>query len=146
MRQGIANYAEIESEFAKAMADIAEVLLRVKLNAELYQTDHIKAAISALYVHILLFLRQVASWLNRSKTRKMISAIRNPFKLGLKTTVDEVKRCAMILDAAADSASKAEMRSMHVLMQAVFSELSGMQTKFDALSTSLDDKLEMVTC
>lgn len=125
------------------MADIAEILLRVKLSAELYQTDHIRAAISALYAHILLFFKQLASWLNRSKTRKIISAIRSPFKLGLKTSVDEVKRCALILDAAADLASKSEMRSMHVLMHAVFDQLASMQAKFDDLSTSLDKRLEV---
>lgn len=128
------------------MVDIAEVLPRAKLDAELYQTDHTRAVISTLYAHILLFFKQTISWFNLSRTRKIMSAILNPFKLGLKTTVDEVKRCAMILDIVADSASKAEIRSMHVLMQAVFKELENMRTKFDVLSTSLDAKLEVVAC
>lgn len=128
------------------MVDIAEVLPRAKLNAELYQTDHVRAAISTLYAHILLFLRHTISWFNLSRTRKIISSILNPFKLGLKTTVDEVKRCATVLDAAADSASKAEMRTMHVLMHEIFGELTNMRTRFESLSTSLNDRLEVAAC
>lgn len=140
--QVIANNAEIVSELTKAMVDIAEVLPRAKLNAELYQTHHIKAAISALYARILLFFRQLISWYNLPRARKLASVIFKPFKLELKNAVDEVKRCAMVLDAAANVAHKAETRSMHVSVQELFLELKTMRTRFD----SLDRKLDMAIC
>lgn len=133
-------------EFAKAVTDIAEVLPRVKLNAQLYQTDRIKANISKLYAYILLFFKQILSWYQLSRTQKAISAFLNPFKLRLKTTVDEVKRCGSILDAAADSASRAETRSIHVLVQDMCGKITDVETRIDNLSTSLTDKLEVIAC
>lgn len=140
------NHAELVSEFSKALTDVGEVLPRAKLNSTLYQTDMMRDAVVGLYRHILLFLKKALKWYQLSPASRAISAIINPFKTDLKNTVDEVKKCAAVMEAVAGYSMKAELRDTHSLVRVINNHINDMETRFrEALTTMtavMDQKLQ----
>lgn len=144
--QGIINHAELVTEFARAITDVGEVLPRAKLNSRLYQTEMMKDAVVGLYRHILLFLKKAMKWYQLSPTSRAFSAIMNPFKTDLKSTVDEVKKCAILMEDVAGYSMKAELRDTHSLVRVVNNHINDMEIRFrDSLATmraDMDQKLQ----
>lgn len=146
--QGIINHAELVAEFARAITEVGEVLPRAKLNSRLYQTEIMKDAVVGLYRHILLFLKKAMKWYQLSTTGRAISAIMKPFKTDLKSTIDEVTKCATIMEAVARDSMKAELRDTHSLVQVVNNRINDMEIRFtDSLATmraDMDQKLQVL--
>lgn len=140
--QGIINHAELVAEFAKALTDVGEVLPRAKLNAKLYQTDMMKEAVVGLYRHILLFLQKALEWYQFSPGRRAVSAIIRPFKTDLKNTIDEVKRCATVMEAVAGSCMKAELRDTHSMVRKFNNHINDMEARFTEPLATLTAKMD----
>jgi hypothetical protein len=117
LTQGVLNHAELVVELSKALTAIAEVLPRIKLDGSLYPTDYMKAAISRVYAHIILFLQQAVTWYTAGTARRIASSFFKPYSLSYKDTVDEIKKCTESVDAIASSAARAEMRDLSITIQ-----------------------------
>jgi hypothetical protein len=115
--QGVLNHAELVVELSKALTGIAEVLPRIRLDGSLYPTDYMKAAISRVYAHIILFLQKAVTWYTMSTARRIASSLFKPYSLSYKDTVDEIKKCTESVDAIASSAARAEMRDLSITIQ-----------------------------
>jgi hypothetical protein len=108
---------------AKTLAQIAVVLPRIQLTASLYQTDAMADAIGQLYLHIIVFFEKSFKFYKKSRFSRAMAALGNPYALDFKTTVEDIDRQSRLLDQMADSAMKAELRDIHTLTYATFSQI-----------------------
>lgn len=156
--QGILNHAKLVVELSKALIRIGDVLPRTKLSAELYQTEHMKEAISRLYAHILLFFQQAVKWWNMGPAKKAVSVILKPFELDYKDTVEQIRICAKTVDDIANAAARAEVRDINIILQLqgkklqereaslqqTYEKLHDMQIQLRDVQTRIDNKVQSV--
>ena len=110
-------------EISKTISQIADVLPRADLSANLYPTPRMKAAVAQLYAKILHFVRDAVKWYKKSKLAHSVSAVFKPYELSFKTIVEEISRASRRVDQEASAASKAEIRELHIKLQQ-FAQLS----------------------
>jgi hypothetical protein len=108
------NHGELVIQFSKALAHIGEVLPRQQLNAALFPTTRMKEAISLLYAHIIKFLQQAVKWYQMGPASRAFFAVRKPFDLDLKNTIENISACSKTIDQIAVAANMAELRDVHI--------------------------------
>jgi hypothetical protein len=131
-------------QLSKALARIGDALQQAKLNAELYQTYHMKNAISRLYAHIILFLQQAIKWYSMSSAQRAVSSIFKPFELHYQDTVDEIKLCAQTVNDIAGMASRAELRDIHINIQRHHQQLQERDDKLLEMQVQLKEMHEKI--
>jgi hypothetical protein len=112
--QGILNHAELVVKLSRALANIADVLPRIKLDGALYPTEHMKQAISRVYAHIILFLQKAVKWYTRSTAYRAISALLKPYDLTYKDTIEQIRACTDAVNEIANTAARAETRALSI--------------------------------
>jgi hypothetical protein len=118
--KGILNHGELVLEFSRALAQIGEVLPRQEFTAALYPTPRMRDALTMLYAHVMKFLLRAVKWYQMGPAGRAFTAIRKPFDLDLKDIVEQVRLCSERIEKIASTASKAELRDVHL-------KVSGMQ-------------------
>lgn len=151
LRQAIINHGSLVAQLSQALVAIAGVLPRARITAELYQTDEMKGAVSSLYAHVILFLKQALKWYQVGPARRALTAIFKPFELNYKSVLDAVEQCAQTIDKIASLSVKFEIReikdvSSHHASQLVRIEdrLHSMQRQFGAAQVSLNSEIAKV--
>lgn len=139
LTKGILNHGELVIEYSKALVQIGEVLPRQELNAALFPTPHMKDAISRLYAHILKFLLRAVKWYQMSPAGRAFSAIRKPFDLDLKDIVEQVWLCSERIEKIASTASKAELRDVHLKISGIQSNMDDAKVNMSAMQSSMGD-------
>ncbi|KAI1131334.1 hypothetical protein F5Y10DRAFT_74044 [Nemania abortiva] len=134
---GIMNHAQLVAEFSRALAEIGDILPQTTLNAKLYANDHMRDAVAHLYVHLLQFVRLAIKWYRRGPAGRAISAIFKPFELSYKGTIDEIQRCANIIQNIAAGRARMEIRDMHVLLQLQGQRLTDIEKNLGKISDSV---------
>jgi hypothetical protein len=105
------------TELSRALASIAEVLPRIRLEGSLYPTDYMKDAISRVYAYIILFLQKAVKWYTMGAARRAVSSLFKPYSLSYKDTVDQIKICTEAVNAIASAASRAEVRDINITIE-----------------------------
>ena len=82
-----------------------------------------KAEISRLYAHIILFFQKAVKWYNMGSARRAISSILHPFELEYQDTVEEIRLCSQTVDDIANAAGRAELRDVHITIQTLQQQL-----------------------
>jgi hypothetical protein len=111
------NYEELLTQIAKTLTRIADVLPRSDLTAILYPTERVKEAVAQLYAHIIKFIQFAVRWYKKGKIAHSIAAILQPFQISCKDIVEGIAECSRRVDSLASSASKAELRDLHITVQ-----------------------------
>ncbi|KAI1876814.1 uncharacterized protein JN550_000886 [Neoarthrinium moseri] len=135
--QAIINHEELLAEFARAIANIANVLPRTKFLCELYPTKEMQEAIASVYTKILDFVLESVKWYKKSKLQHALSAVVSPYKLSFKNIVDEIAERSRCVDDLANAAFKAELRDVHLEVRTLRSEMSYMQNHFLSMNQTL---------
>ncbi|RAR04552.1 hypothetical protein DDE82_004509 [Stemphylium lycopersici] len=112
---GIINRANLVQKLLQALIAIGDVLPRLDLSAELYQTEYMEAALSRLYAYIMLFFRLCVRWYNRSPLGRLWSAITTPFELDYQELVEQIQHCSQAVDDLANAGARAEIRHVRTL-------------------------------
>ncbi|KNG47929.1 hypothetical protein TW65_05269 [Stemphylium lycopersici] len=107
--RGIINRANLVQRLSQALIAIGDVLPRLDLSAELYQTEYMEAALSRLYAYIML------RWYNRSPLGRLWSAITTPFELDYQELVEQIQHCSQAVDDLANAGARAEIRHVRTL-------------------------------
>lgn len=131
-------------QLAKALAKIGDLLPRTKVNAELYQTQNMKEAVSRLYAHIILFFQQAVRWYSMGVLSRTMSSILNPFELDYKDTLEEVRVCSETVNEIANTAARAEVRDIHIIVQLQERRLCEMQTEMKEMQQQIHSQLGQV--
>ncbi|KAF9764610.1 hypothetical protein IL306_002779 [Fusarium sp. DS 682] len=75
-------------------------------------------AVSMVYAKIIEFSITAIKWYKKNKFMHAMSSIVKPFSLGFKDIIDEVSDRSRRVDEIANAATKAEIRDLHVNIQA----------------------------
>lgn len=141
--KGILNRATLVEELAKALVSIADKLPRAHLNADLYRTPDMEAALSRLYTCILMFFRLCARWYNRSPLGRLWSALKDPFELKYKDLLGDIELCSNLIDNLANAGARVEIRNVHALSESDHEKLIEIDAKvvdaFDAQMKKLEN-------
>lgn len=73
-----------------------------------------KEAVAQLYVEILRFIQHAVYWYKQGRLAHAWAALAKPWSLSFQKYVNGIDRQARRIDSLASSASKAELRGMHV--------------------------------
>jgi hypothetical protein len=119
-------------------------LREAKINAQLYQTEQMKEAISQLYAHIILFFQQAVKWYNMSRASRVVHAIVNPPELEYQETVQQIKFCAETVNELASAAERAEIRDIHVTLQLQHRKVLEMQEQMKRVQRAIDERVTQV--
>jgi hypothetical protein len=142
--QGILNRATLVEKLAQAFVTIGDVLPRSNLSAELYQTEHMKEALSRLYSYIILFLQLCVKWYNRSSLGRLWSALKAPFELDYQGLVEQIKFSSAAVEDIANAGARVEIRDIrtiqdihHIQFVNFYTNLLNRQTKLEESMTQL---------
>lgn len=141
---GILNRATLIEELAKALVGIADKLPRVHLNADLYQTSDMEAALARLYASILMFFRLCAKWYNRGSLGRFCSALKDPFELKYKALLADIELCSSLVDNLANAGARVEIRSVHALSESDHAKLIEIDAKVTDAFNAQMRKLESI--
>jgi hypothetical protein len=130
--------------FCQAMIEVGGALKHASLNAEMYQTEQVKEAISHVYAHIILFFQQAVKWYSMSSIRRVLSAVANPPELDYAKTVQQIKFWAESIKDIASAAGRAELRDVHVTVQSQHRKLLEMQDHMKKWQREMDEKVSRV--
>jgi DNA-binding ferritin-like protein len=111
---------ELLIENSRAIRNIANVLPRTKLLYELYPTKEMQQSIANVYAKIIEFVLETMKWYKKGKLQHAISAVINPYKISLKSIVDEIAERSSGVDELASTAFKAELREVHLKIGSLF--------------------------
>jgi hypothetical protein len=132
--------ADLVQKLSEALVAISNVLPRTELNAALYPTETMEAALSRLYVSIILFSVQCVRWYNRSSLGRLWKAFKDPFELFYQDLVEQIKLCSDNIDALANAGLHAKahdiidmQKRQDTLLMELDLKLVQMQTKFDKM-------------
>lgn len=145
------NHGNLVDQLSQALGMIASALPRTKITAELYKTSEMRGALSSLYAHVILFLKQALKWYRVGPAKRALGAIFKPFELTYKNTLQEIERCAQTIDRIASLSAKLEVReirdasSQHTTqLVRIEDRLHLMQRQFDVALVSLNNELATV--
>jgi hypothetical protein len=96
-------------------------------------------AIARLYAIILRFFTQAIVWYSRSRAKRAISAVLNPYELKYKDTVDQIRNCTRVINNLAEGKHWIEMRDMHISIELLHKEQQ-------QLRETVDNTFKLVTC
>lgn len=120
---GVVNHAELIVEISRALVNIGDALPHIKLGMDLYPTVYMKEAVSRVYAHIMLFLKKATKWYSLSPARRALSVLANPFSIGYKDTVDQIRLCTESVNLVAGAAARAELRDQTITLQEQMAKL-----------------------
>ncbi|CAN9197680.1 unnamed protein product [Alternaria alternata] len=126
---GVINRATLFEKLSQALIDIANVLPRMNLSAELYQTKDMEVALSRLFTNIILFLRLCVRWYNKSSLGRMFSAIKTPFELGYQDLVEHIRECSKAVDDLANTGARVEIRDVRTLTELQHAQIRELDSK-----------------
>ncbi|RYO32752.1 hypothetical protein AA0111_g4532 [Alternaria arborescens] len=126
---GVINRATLFEKLSQALIDIANVLPRMNLSAELYQTKNMEAALSRLFTYIILFLRLCVRWYKKSPLGRMCSAIKTPFELGYQDLVEHIRECSKAVDDLANAGARVEIRDVRTLTELQHAQIRELDLK-----------------
>ncbi|OCL01442.1 hypothetical protein AOQ84DRAFT_402968 [Glonium stellatum] len=112
----VLNHEEMISELAKAVTKIADVLPRVKLQLETFQTEWMKDAIQKLYADIVNFLVRGLQWYEQGSLRHTFRAFSSPYKLLFQDLRDKIDESARRIDDMAITLSHAQISEMYKMI------------------------------
>lgn len=95
------------SELAKAVSKIADVLPRVKLQLETFQTTWMKEAAQVVYADIINFLVRGLQWYEQSPWKHAWKSFKNPYKLRFQDLREKIDEGARRMDDMANTLSHA---------------------------------------
>ncbi len=124
-------------KLSEALVAIADVLPRADLNAALYPTKLMEAALSRLYAHIILFSIQCVRWYKRSSGGRLWSALKDPFELQYHDLVEHIKLCSENIDAIANAGLRVESRHGHGLLKRHDSRLTEVDARLIEMQKSM---------
>jgi hypothetical protein len=125
----VINRANLFEKLSQALIAIGDVLPRMDLSAELYQTKYMEAALARLFTYIILFLRLCVRWYKKSPLGRICSAIITPFELGYQDLVDHIQECSKAVDDLASAGARAEIRDVHALARLQHAQIRDLDTK-----------------
>lgn len=128
--KGVIDHARLFAKIAEALTIIGESIERAELYSKIYSPDVVLPILARLYGHVLLFLQKAVKWYTGGPLRRMFKSVSDPYEIGYKNTVDEIKLCTASLDSVADSAAKVELRRVTISLQDLDSRLSHFQDEF----------------
>ncbi|KIW32722.1 uncharacterized protein PV07_04250 [Cladophialophora immunda] len=109
---GVIEHAKLFSEISEALILIGDALAQADFNSKLYPISSISAAVSRLYVYIILFLQKAVKWYTMGRARRWVNAVFEPYDIGYKSTVEKIQKCIASLKDTANSAAHAELRGI----------------------------------
>jgi hypothetical protein len=115
IRKGVINRASLFEKLSQALNTIRALLPPMNLSAELCPSQYMEAALSRLFVYIILFFHRCIRWYKKSSLGRMCSAIVTPFEIDYKDLVEHIQECSKVVDDLANAGTRAEMRDVHVL-------------------------------
>jgi len=125
----VINRANLFEKLSQALITIGDVLPRMDLSAELYQTKYMEAALSRLFTYIILFLRLCVRWYKKSPLGRICSAIKTPFELGYQDLVNHIQECSKAVDDLASAGARAEIRDVHTLAMLQHAQIRELDAK-----------------
>ncbi|CAN9398485.1 unnamed protein product [Alternaria alternata] len=126
---GVINRANLFERLSQALIDIANVLPRMDLSAELYQTKYMEAALSQLFTYIVLFLRLCVRWYNKNPLSRICSAIKTPFELGYQDLLEHIRECSKAVDDLANAGARVEVRDVRILTELQHAQIRELDVK-----------------
>ncbi|OQV02661.1 hypothetical protein CLAIMM_07817 [Cladophialophora immunda] len=114
---GVSTYSQHAAELAKALAQIGDVLPRIRVELALYTTTQMTEAVAQLYAHILLFLQRAVTWYNANRTRRVLKAVFRPSQLSFQETVADIGLCTKNVEMIANTAGRAEIRGQSFALE-----------------------------
>lgn len=112
--QGVINHEETIRELSKSFSQIADILPRTDLALVLYPTVSMKETVAMLYAHIIKFTAHAVRWYKQGKLAHAWASVSRPWALSFKTHFDNIAEKAEQIEALGRSASRAELRDVHV--------------------------------
>lgn len=113
------------SELAKAVSKIADVLPRVKLQLETFQTTWMKEAAQVVYADIINFLVRGLQWYEQSPWKHAWKSFKDPYKLRFQDLREKIDEGARRMDDMANTLSHARISEMHQILIRMESKMSG---------------------
>lgn len=127
--QGILNHEDLVVKIAEAITRIGDALHCAELSFQLFPTARMKQMASQLYVYIIKFCQHAVIWYKKNALQKAIAAIVKPYDLHFKDTVAKIEYYAGIVENTSTSASRAELRDIHVKIEAMMAKMNEMHQK-----------------
>lgn len=116
----------------------------------MYQTDDMQNITSRLYLQIMRFCKKAVKWYTRRPLKRLFDSISQPYALSYKGIVEQIRYCSSTLKDRSNTAMGAELRDVHIAIQAQGSRLGGvelavadMQTNFRSFR-SFEDRLTAI--
>jgi hypothetical protein len=131
--QGVIDSARLFAKIAEALTFVGESLQRVEVYSKLYSPSEILPTIARLYGHIMLFLKKAVKWYKKSSWWRAFKSVSEPYDIGYKETVDQIKACTESLDTVADSAAKVELRGVTLMQTQSVTSLNAVDGKLQRL-------------
>ncbi|KIW81989.1 hypothetical protein Z517_05015 [Fonsecaea pedrosoi CBS 271.37] len=130
---GAIDHARLFAKIAEALTLVGESLQRVTVYSKLYSPAEILPTIARLYGHVILFLMKAVKWYKKSSWWRALKSVSEPYDIGYKETVDQIKACTASLDTVADSAAKVELRGVTLMQTQSVTSLNAVDSKLEWL-------------
>jgi hypothetical protein len=124
LRQAVINHEDLTKQLAKALSKIANVMPRTDLTLILYPTERMQEVVARLYASIMQFFQKAIRWYRKGRLSHAIGSIFSPWELSWRENLEEIDLQAREIDKMASSASKAELRDIHLEIAAQRSQLA----------------------
>ncbi|KAI9654670.1 MAG: hypothetical protein M1821_005877 [Bathelium mastoideum] len=141
---GIIDHGELVVQFSRALTDIGRNLPAQKFYIAIFPTTQIKEATSRLYAHLMKFLKQAVAWYQRRLARRVLYAMRKPYELNLKDTVEDIRECSKFIDRLAAAANMAELRDVHINIEDLQTRLGSLGERYNGLDSKVDNILQLL--
>lgn len=121
---GIENHEESVHQLSKALCRFADCLPRQELKLVLYPSLQMQRAVAKLYAKLIHFMVHAMRWYQKSRPKRAIGAIFNPFALDFEEELNEVNELSRSIDEIATAAAQAELRAVHAKVDEANAELT----------------------
>ena len=106
---------------AKALTQISLSLPQVEFVTILYPTERMKIAVAELYAYIIRFLMRAQDWYQESRALHVLHSLTRPVELRYADLIEAIKTCTDNVKNLATAGVQAEIRDMHLKLQAMAS-------------------------
>ncbi|KAG9190518.1 hypothetical protein G6011_08606 [Alternaria panax] len=125
----VINRANLFEKLSQALNTIRALLPQMNPSAELYQTQHMEAALSRLFVYVIFFSCRCICWYAKSSLSRMCSAIITPFDIDYKDLVEHIQECSKVVDDFANTGTQAEIRDVRILTELELAQVRELDVK-----------------
>ena len=116
LEEGILNHEELISTFAKALAEIADVLPRTEIKLKLYSTNTMQDAVTNLFACVIQFVQRAVKWFTAGRLKHAYHAIIHPASLTYSDLLETISRHGQLIDKLATDAAQTEQRDIHNML------------------------------